>query len=116
MTLCGDLRVTAEVYNNLKYQIMKYRARRTFDWTGGIKQVGDIVIIPNKSEADYMIKKGLVDSVNYQNKVEKAIPTINNKAYLVHDKASMFFVKRAGEVIDRLTKKQAEALRDKLNG
>jgi hypothetical protein len=94
---------------------MNYRAKRTFDWTGGIKQAGEIVFIPNKREAEYMIAKGLIES-HYQNKVEKIVPTINNKAYLVHDKGQMFFVKRAGEVIDRLTKKQAEALRDTLNG
>jgi hypothetical protein len=94
---------------------MNYRVKRTIDWTGGIKQAGDLVFVGNKKEAEYMLAKGLIES-HYQNKVEKVVPTINNKAYLVHDKGQMFFVKRAGEVIDRLTKKQAEELRDKLNG
>jgi hypothetical protein len=92
-----------------------YYVKRPFDWSDGIKQIGQTVEIYNDRDAKLMAQKGLIHMELYQNKAEKAIKEINNKAYLVHDKGNMFFVKRAGEVIDRLTKKKAQERRDELN-
>lgn len=92
-----------------------YRVLRPIDWTGGVRDTGDVIEITAKHHADKMIDKGFITPF-YSNKGEKAVATINNKAYLVHDKGNMFFVKRAGEVLGRFTKKKAEAMRDEING
>jgi hypothetical protein len=92
-----------------------YRVLRPFDWTGGIKTTGDTIELGSQGQADKMIAKGFITPA-YSNKMEKAVPTINNKAYLVHDKGTMFFVKRAGETLGRYTKKKAEEVRDEING
>jgi hypothetical protein len=92
-----------------------YFVKRPFDWNDGLKQTGQTVEIYNERDAKLMAQKGLIYLELYQNKAEKAVTEINNKVYLVHDKGNMFFVKRAGEVIDRLTKKKAQESRDELN-
>jgi len=92
-----------------------YFVKRPFDWNDGLKQIGQTVEIYNERDAKLMAQKGLIYLELYQNKAEKAVTEINNKVYLVHDKGNMFFVKRAGVVIDKLTKKKAQERRDELN-
>jgi hypothetical protein len=92
---------------------MQYRVNRTF--ANGIKLAtkGEVI------ELNPVVAKPLLDRnmivPYYENKIEKVIPEINNKAYLVHDKGAMFFVKQEGREMGRYTKKKAIEVRDELN-
>jgi hypothetical protein len=92
---------------------MKYRVYRTFANGNKLVTKGEVI------ELHPVVAKPLLDRnmivPYYENKVEKVIPEINNKAYLIHDKGSMFFVKQEGREIGRYTKKKAIEVRDELN-
>jgi hypothetical protein len=92
---------------------MQYRVYRTFANGNKLVTKGEVI------ELHPVVAKPLLDRnmivPYYENKVEKVIPEINNKAYLVHDKGAMFFVKQEGREIGRYTKKKAIEVRDELN-
>lgn len=92
---------------------MEYRVIRSFAHGNTVVTKGMKVDMP-EVHAKPLIAKGLITSF-YQNKSEKAVPELDNKAYIVPDKGQMFFVKREGEVIARHTKKKAIEVRDALN-
>lgn len=51
----------------------------------------------------------------YHSKEEKRVYQRDVKATIEHDAGPMFYVKRGHQIIDRLKKAEAEALRDELN-
>jgi hypothetical protein len=92
---------------------MQYRVYRTFANGNKLVTKGEVI------ELNPVVAKPLLDRnmivPYYENKIEKVIPEINNKAYLVHDKGAMFFVKQEGREMGRYTKKKAIEVRDELN-
>lgn len=92
---------------------MNYRAYRPFAHGSKLVAKGEIIEI-NPVIAKPLLEKGLIIPI-YDDKREKIIPEINNKAYLVHDKGAMFWVKHEGREIGRYTKKKAIEVRDELN-
>ena len=78
--------------------------------SGKLVTKGDKLFV-RKKWADELHKKGLV---SYKTKEDKA--PMSPKYSIKHDKGPMFFVLKADEVVERLKKSQAEALRDQLNG
>lgn len=98
---------------------MEYIARRpfaSFEPGSDLIEPGETVTIRSKSVAKDMQQKGLIWP-NYRTKEDKRAYKVSKEpATIEWDAGPMFYVKRGNEVIDRLPKSEAEALRDKLNG
>lgn len=92
---------------------MQYRVYRTFANGNKLVTKGDVIEL-NPVVAQPLLDRHMIVPY-YENKVEKVIPEINNKAYLVHDKGNMFYVKQEGREVGRYTKKKAIEVRDELN-
>lgn len=92
---------------------MQYRVYRTFANGNKLVTKGDVIEL-NPVVAQPLLDKNMIVPY-YENKLEKVIPEINNKAYLVHDKGNMFYVKQEGREVGRYTKKKAIEVRDELN-
>ena len=92
---------------------MQYRVYRTFANGNKLATKGEVIEL-NPVVAQPLLDRNMIVPY-YENKVEKVIPEINNKAYLVHDKGNMFYVKQEGREVGRYTKKKAIEVRDELN-
>ena len=92
---------------------MQYRVYRTFANGNKLVTKGEVIEL-NPVVAQPLLDRNMIVPY-YENKVEKVIPEINNKAYLVHDKGAMFWVKQEGREVGRYTKKKAIEVRDELN-
>jgi hypothetical protein len=92
---------------------MKYIAKRPFD-NGKMVYGGDEVDIPDSKVAEKLQSKGLIEPF-YQNKAEKAIEDLPNKAYVKKDGGNYYSVMHEGKEIARHTKSKALKVRDEFN-
>ena len=90
-----------------------YRVIRPFSNGSALTKRGEAVELDDYT-AKQLLAKGLI-AQHYRDKREKAVQEINNKAYIVHDKGNMFWVKREGEKLGRYTKAKAIKVRDEIN-
>lgn len=90
-----------------------YRVIRPFSNGSTLTKRGEAVELDDYT-AKQLLAKGLIVQ-HYRDKSEKAVKEINNKAYIVHDKGNMFFVKREGIELGRYTKAKAIKVCDELN-
>jgi len=74
-------------------------------------KAGDKIKV-RKQDVQKLKRKNLI----YETKEDKRAYNADAKATIEHDGGPMFLVKKGDQVIDRLTKAEAETKRDEING